>query len=291
MHLLPILMNFTKRALLVCVLLLGVVSICSAQNTIYFPHVVDGPHGGSIVWKTSIFLTNPAAAGSGSTTVTVAFTQQNSANTATSASGAGSPFNIAWADQNGNAVPGSGNSVTFQLAGQQTQVLISTAAGAYAGGFATVTSSQPVNGTAVFSEYDGNGKLIGEAGVPAATAVATQSIFVDTIGYNVGVAFANPGTGPANLTLSLVDTTGKVVASAQQTLGPGNHNAAFTSQFFPSVTTPLAGTMLISSSAPLVAVALRFNPAFTIFTTLPPVLIIAPDDNATSSPRTRCRGP
>src|SRR5579864_8736314 len=92
--------NLMKRALFVCVFVLGMVSLGSAQNTTYFPHVVDGPHGGAIVWKTSIFLTNPAAAGSGSATVTVAFTQQNSANTATSASGSGSPFNIAWVDQN-----------------------------------------------------------------------------------------------------------------------------------------------------------------------------------------------
>ena len=264
-----------KRALSVCLFVLATAVISSAQSTtLYFPHVVNGLLSGSNVWKTSIFLTNPAAANASNATVTITFTQQNA-----TLSGAGSAFPIALVDQNGAAIPGSGGStVSFQIAGGQTEVLISTGGGAYAAGFATITSNQPVSGTAVFSEFDATGThLIEEAGVPAGAAVPHQSIFVDTVGgYNIGVAFANPSaTASATVTLSLFNTSGAQVATTTGIVGPGNHDAAFTSQFFTTFTTPLAGTMEILSGAttPLAAIALRFDPTFAIFTTLPPVTI------------------
>jgi hypothetical protein len=207
--------------------------------------------------------------------VNITFTQESS-----TLSAAGAPFNIGFVDANGNPVGGGNNTIGFQIAGGQTEVLISTAAGAYAGGFGTVTSNVPISGTAVFSLYNTSGQLLGEAGVPSAAAVPAQSIFVDTnAGYAVGVAFANPNATAANIKLSLLDTQGQVQITTTQfngqalTLGAGNHSAAFTSQFFPSFATPLAGTMQITTDAstPLAAIALRFNGA--VFTTLPPVTI------------------
>jgi hypothetical protein len=263
-----------KRVLSVCLFVLATATISSAQTTLYFPHVVNGLLSGANVWKTSIFLTNPAAAGTANATVTITFTQQNATLT-----GAGSAFNIALVDQNGAAIPGSGGStVSFQIAGGQTELMISTGGGAYTAGFAAISSTQPINGTAVFSEFDATGtQLIEEAGVPAVSAVAHQSIFVDTVGgYNIGVAFANPSaTASAAVTLSLFNTSGAQVATTTGTVGPGNHDAAFTSQFFTSFTTQIAGTMEILSGAttPLAAVGLRFDPTFAIFTTLPPVTI------------------
>jgi hypothetical protein len=112
--------------------------------------------------------------------------------------------------------------------------------------------------------------LIAEGGVPAATAVPNQAIFVDTIGgFNVGVAYANPGTAAAPVTLSLLNSAGATVATTTQTLGPGNHAAGFTSQLF-SGSGALVGTMQLRSTSPLSAIALRFDPTFSIFTTLPP---------------------
>jgi hypothetical protein len=114
-----------------------------------------------------------------------------------------------------------------------------------------------------------------EAGVPSATAVLRQTILVDTAGgHSVGVAYANPGTTSiANISLTLLDGSGNPVAApVTQTLGPGNHLSGFTSQFFKSAQ-PLVGTMQITSSSPIIAISLRFDPTLTKFTTLPSVTL------------------
>src|SRR5207244_11337900 len=93
-------------------------------------------------------------------------------------------------------------------------------------------------------------------------------------GYNIGVAAANAGGAPANITLTLLDSSAVFVVPTPvtQVLGPGNHNSLFTFQLFPSAR-QFAGTMQISSSSPLAAVALRFDPSFAKFTTLPAVTL------------------
>src|SRR4029077_15646542 len=101
------------------------------------------------------------------------------------------------------------------------------------------------------------------------------AIFVDTIGnYRIGVAYANPGPGGANVSLNLLNSAGVSVLPTATTLGlgPGNHTAGFTFQMFPSVG-PMAGTLQITSDSPLAAIALRFDPPLAKFTTLPPVTL------------------
>ena len=105
--------------------------------------------------------------------------------------------------------------------------------------------------------------------------VLRQTILVDTTGgYSVGVAYANPGTTSiANISLTLLDNSGNAVAApVTQTLGPGNHVQGFTSQFFKSAP-PLVGTMQITSSTPMIAISLRFDPTLSKFSTLPPVTL------------------
>src|SRR5262249_14076054 len=98
----------------------------------------------------------------------------------------------------------------------------------------------------------------------------SQAIFVDTQGgFNIGVAYANPGAA-ASVTLSLLSSAAAPVATTTQMLGTGNHIASFTGQMFPTAG-QFAGTMQIRSSVPLAAIALRFDPSFAVFTTLPPV--------------------
>jgi len=255
-----------KRVLLILFCIIANCLLCSAQTTLYYPHVANGVLGGT-VWKTTIFLANPASTGTASGTVTL--TRDNS-----TLGGAGSAFStIAFSDENG-APAGSGGTITFSIPPGQSRKYTSTGAGAYAGGFATVaTTAGTVTGTAIFSEFDLAGRLIGEAGVPSAAAVPNQAIFVDTQGgFNVGVAYANPGTGSASIELSLLNSAAASVATTTQVLGPGNHVAGFTSQMFPGAP-QLAGTMQIRSTAPLAAIALRFDPSFTVFTTLPPITL------------------
>jgi hypothetical protein len=129
-----------------------------------------------------------------------------------------------------------------------------------------------LSGTSIFSEFTSAGQLIGEAGVPQAAALQKQAIFVDTIGgYNIGVAYANPPGAAAHLTFTLINFDGTTVASTTQLFGSGNHAAGFTSQLFTPTPPQMTGTMQIVSDQPIATIALRFDPNFQLFTTLPPV--------------------
>ena len=63
-----------KRVLFVSLWILTAAMVCSAQTTFYFPHIANGVLGGTI-WKTTVLLTNPAASGAASGTIT--FNQDN----------------------------------------------------------------------------------------------------------------------------------------------------------------------------------------------------------------------
>src|SRR5262249_49971783 len=158
------------------------------------------------------------------------------------------PWQITLADETGIAT--TSTVFTFALPPGAVRKLVSNATGVFMSGFATVTTnSGTVSGTAIFSEFDGNGNLMCEAGVPAAVPVLRQTILVDTTGGNsVGVAYANPGTNSiANVSLTLLNNSGNAVAApVTQTLGPGNHASGFTSQFFRSAQ-PLVGSMELTS--------------------------------------------
>src|SRR5262249_30998918 len=127
----------------------------------------------------------------------------------------------------------------------------------------------------IFSEFDNAGNLMCEGGVPSANPVLQQTIMVDTTGGNrIGVAYANPGpTSIANISLTLLDSLGNAVAAPlTHTLGPGNHVQGFTSEFFKSAS-PSVGSMQITSSTPIIAISLRFDPTLSKFTTLPPIML------------------
>jgi hypothetical protein len=256
-----------KRLIVVACWVLTFAIVASAQTTFYFPHLANGVLNGSTVWKTTIFLTNPAAAGGATASGTISFNQDNS-----NLAGAGSPFAITFVDESGTITTGT---ITFSIPAGGSKKYVSAGTGSYSPGFATVsTTAGTVNGTSLFSEFTTEGQLIGEAGVPQAAAFTRQAIFVDTIGgYNIGVGYANPGAAAANVTFSLISTGGALVASTSQLFGPGNHAAGFTSQFFTPSPPQMAGTMQVVSDAPLATIALRFDPNFALFTTLPPVSI------------------
>src|SRR6185436_7631988 len=144
-----------KRTCIALVFILSVAATSFGQTTFYFPHVANGVLGGS-VWKTTIFLTNPAASGGATASGSITFMRENA-----DPAQAGSAFAISFVDENGAAV-GSGNTIPFQIAPGQTRKYISTGTGNYAGGFAIATASATVSGTSIFSSFVG-GKLTGEA--------------------------------------------------------------------------------------------------------------------------------
>src|SRR5262245_12147222 len=128
-----------KRVLLVSVLILFTASLSFGQNTFYFAHVVNGNAGG--VWKTTIFLTNPAAAGSPAVSGSVTLTRDNS-----NLTGLGTAMSVSFVDEN-NAPVGAGNTIPFQIAGGGSKKFTSTGTGEFQGGFATVDSTGPISGT------------------------------------------------------------------------------------------------------------------------------------------------
>ena len=254
-----------KRSALIVIWIFATTLIASAQTSnFFFPHVVNGVLG-NVTWRTSILLTNPSlVTASGAIT----FTQDNKDLIAS-----GSTWPITVTDENGFTVTSS--VITFSLPPNATHKWVSSSSSGLLSGFANVTTNAgTVSGTAIFSEFDSAGNLVGEAGVPSATSVLKQSIFVDSLArYGVGFAFANPGSSAATVTLTLVDQNGTVVAGpGTETLGSGNHTSAFVNQLFPSAPA-MVGTMQLSSTAPLVAIALRFDPTLSKFTTLPPVTL------------------
>jgi len=255
-----------KRVLFSVALILTASLVASAQTVFYFPHVVNGVQG-NVIWKTTILLTNPSS--TATTGGGISLTADNSSNPGAP----GSPMVVHMTDQNGGSATSS--TFTFSLPPNGTTRLISDGAGQFVQGFATVSpNAGTVTGTAIFSEFDSAGNLLAEAGVPSASAVAKQSIFVDTINnYKIGVAYANPGNTTASIKIDLLNSQAQSVlpTASSQNLGPGNHTAVFTFQMFPNAPQSMTGTMQIVSNAPLAAIALRFDPTLSKFTTLPPV--------------------
>src|SRR2546426_7420576 len=111
-----------KRVFLTLFWILTATALCSAQTTFYFPQIADGIQGGGFSWKTTLFITNPAAAGTAATTVQIEFTTS-----------AGAAFNISF---DGTGFTSSGNMVAMTISGGQTRRLVSTGTGGLVTGWA-----------------------------------------------------------------------------------------------------------------------------------------------------------
>src|SRR5262249_13620730 len=135
-----------KRLILVACWILTFGIVASAQTTFYFPHLANGVLKESVIWKTTIFLTNPAAAGGATASGTISFNQDNP-----NLGGEGSPFAIEFADENGTVTIGT---ITFSIPPGGSKKYVSRGTGAYSPGFAMVsTTAGTVNGTSIFSEF------------------------------------------------------------------------------------------------------------------------------------------
>src|SRR5207249_5393716 len=131
--------------------------------------IAHGVQDAVYAWQTTIFLTNPAAVGSGAVSGSITFTAPN-----------GTPFELAFVDEAGQQ--SSGAAIGFQIAGGQTKKYVSTGNVPLVSGFATVrTASGVVSGAALFTQFK-NGILFAEAGVSASAKVLRQAVIVDTTG-------------------------------------------------------------------------------------------------------------
>ena len=249
-----------KRVLFVTACILLPAGFALAQQTFYFPQIADGMQSGDNThWHTTIFLSNQSASTAATGTVRLFLSS-------------GSPMNISFVDEVGNAAA-VGNQISFSIPPGQTKKYTSTSAsGNLVVGHAIVTSNSPIAGNAMFAHWTNppGEALMSEAGVPAAGLMTRQAVFADTqFGYNTGVAISNPGSSAASLTFELVDADGHLISSTTQTLGPGQHVARFVTELFGNVPA-MTGRMQITSSAGVAAMALRFDSRLENFTTLFP---------------------
>ena len=159
--------------------------------------------------------------------------------------------------------------LTFSIAAGETRTFVTNPNANLTVGYAIVTSDAPVSGSAVFSSFSAEGRLLGEAGVPASSPTLQQTLIIDTRnGFKSGFALANPSSEAVEILLRLISRRGVEVSSTFKILGPGEQMATFIHELFPSAP-PIAGTLQILCKTPLPAVALRFDPSLTLFTTLP----------------------
>ncbi len=156
--------------------------------------------------------------------------------------------------------------------------------GSVQSGYATVTidSGSVASGVAVFS-FRQNGIVISEAGVPASPPTRSARIFVEyragvavpgqyaagRIDVDTGLALVNRGSSGANVTYTLRNIAGTVVAGGHGSLVAGAHFAKFINQLsdvapdfklpddFPTMVQ--FGSLDINSDQPLSVLALRLT--------------------------------
>ncbi len=246
-----------KRLLFTVALMIAASSVCSAQQfTYYFPQVAIG--GG---WKTTIFISNAAPSGT-TASGSITFTRSD-----------GTPFAANWVDSAGNPVGGGGNTIAFQLASGESRKFTSVGDMPLTTGYAMVSANATVLGSAMFTQLDGGGRMLAEAGVPMGIPLPKQAVFVDTTaGFKTGVAIANPNTAALRINFELVSDTGQMIRTTQRELPPSQHLAFFVHELFPDAP-EMVGRLQFYCTNPMVSVALRFDPSFALFTTMAPIAI------------------
>jgi hypothetical protein len=241
-----------KHVSMVLLWILATTVMSFAQTTFYLPQIVNGVQSDGLYWKTTFLMTNTAPATSPGA---VTFYFLNSRGIP--------PFS-------GPVDPECCGSMTLAIQGGHTDKVVSDGEGSLSVGYARVVSwTDNISVTAIFSEYSPSGDLISEASIPVAQALSKQAIFIDNQnGLSTGVAFVNPATETATITLELLDAQGQLVGPPiQRPLAGLNQSAAFVSELFPQARN-VVGTMRITSSVPISVTALRFSPN-GVFTTVP----------------------
>lgn len=225
-----------------------------------FPQIANGTFGDSS-FSTSIILLNRS---SQQATGSVCFFKSD-----------GTPFQVSF-----GANAGTGDTRWFSMPPWGGVLLRTDGSGPGASGYAVVTSTAPVGGSAVFSQYNSRGALITEAGVGSSSPMDFFVLPVDLTGsLNAGLAVANvAGPSSVNLYLRLMNSAGQCIATRDLSLDPGTQMSAFvggTDQLFPGVN-DFRGSLQVLADTPVYVVALRSN--MNALTTLTPTALNLPFD-------------
>jgi hypothetical protein len=224
---------------------------------------------GSVSYKTKILLVNPSEE---TTTGSVSLFKAD-----------GTPFAVTF------SLPGgSENSYWFSIQPKGQLILDADKEGSGSSGYATIVSTVPLTGSAIFSQYDAEGALVTEAAAQATTFMEYLAFPVDIGGdYNTGIAIANMSAlASTNLYLKLVDTQGDPQADREVSLAPGEQISLYAGgegQLFPNLT-DFRGSLQVFADSYVSAIALRMSSR--TLTTLPvlpmdqsfdPTTLIFPD--------------
>jgi len=131
----------------------------------------------------------------------------------------------------------------------------------------TPTSGASAGGLLAFATFglkrsEGN---TAQAGVLPATMTTNAFVGIATntqLQRDLGLAFVNPGTATANVTLTLRKADGTLVETKPEAIAPGSHGALFVTQVFSDQSTVLSnftGTLSITSDNPIAVVGLQFR--------------------------------
>jgi len=139
-------------------------------------------------------------------------------------------------------------------------------------GYAKISSNLPVNATALFKTVSGN-TIVSEVGAGLSKPGKNFTLYIGNLNNGQsGYALANFGKNPANLILTLRDSSGNAADVPQSlTLGAGEHKAEFVAQRFPSIAgKEFEGSLQVTSDQEIAAVALRYdNQNQEVFSNLP----------------------
>jgi hypothetical protein len=209
-------------------------------TTYYFPHLAFG--GG---WQTTLTYVNYSP-------------QSVTCNTSFYAD-SGAPLQVPFADD------GTVSTRTDNL-GAGADIHVQTQAAASAGvlsGWAEAQCTAPLKASLLYRLYSGT-VAQGEAGVNAVTTPATE--FASFAQTATGLAYANPSSSPANITITALDSTGATLGSTSMTLQPNAHGAANIGPMLGL--TSFSGSVQVTSTFPIVTLFLNAE-AYPVFSSLP----------------------
>ncbi len=228
----------------------------SAQGptTYYFPHLAVGAS-----WQTTITYIN--------------YSPQEVSCQTDFISDHGSPLLVSFAglgtvDSRSDILPPGGS------VHEETDVELSAP---LAPGWALATCSGPVKASLLFRQFKG-GVAVAEAGVNAVEVPATRFVTFAEQGegkFGTGVAYANPSATAAHVTFTARDAAGQTLASVDRPLLPNGHDAQGMAPLFGL--TRFTGSLEVTSTAPIVSLALNFE-ADPVISSLPPGEIVDSPD-------------
>jgi hypothetical protein len=132
-------------------------------------------------------------------------------------------------------------------------------AAAVSGGWAMAACSAPIKASMLYRFYK-QGVAQGEAGVNAMTAPATE--FVTFAETKTGIAYANPSTTAASVTVTVLSSAGLSLGSKVVQLSPNAHGAANVGPLLGL--NSFTGSVQITSTVPIVSLSLNAE-AFPVF--------------------------